>query len=589
MGTEGIHTMTARCCRLLLSLPITVSLATVGAAVAQTYTLIELGTLGGSTSTANAINNANQIVGWSVTAEGATHPFLWSAGVLSDLGSLGSNGFAYGINGSGQVAGYSSTPNPLWPGCGKIGYCPEATDQATLWSNGTITGLGTFGGPDSHAYGINDAGQVVGTAGVLITDSGFELTDGFLYFAGTMSDLGTFVPSSINDAATIAGSSPGNPFSVPTLWSAGTVTTLAPVDLSSGGSAAALSSSQSVVPFVAGSSLLNPYGWSHATLWTNGVPTDLGTLPGAESSDARGVNVLGTVVGRSDLPPNPAVTGPIFHATIWVAGQIFDLNDLLDPTTPNLAAVNLASASAINDQGWIVANDDYDRAYLLVPQLPTLTISPTTLSFANQAVGTSSAARVVTLTNTGQTPFAFDAPQTSGDYAQTNDCAATLPAGASCSFNVTFMPTALGSRPSALILGSGNSKAAVSLMGFGAIAVTLKTGAVTTETGVPITLSWTASSGATCTATGGRSGDGWMGTLAANGSQPVTESTAGPYTYGLTCTAGGQIGNAQVMVTVKAPPSGGGGAFDAWLMLILSTVFGLRLRRFAACSNINLV
>ena len=466
--------MTVRCRRRpLRSLPIAVSLAVFGTAAAQSYTLIDLGTLGGSPSTASAINNANQVVGWSVNAEQATRPFLWSHGVLSDLGSLGADGFAYGINNSGQVAGYSSTPNPEWPGCGKVGYCPESSDEATLWSGGTITGLGTLGGPNSHAYGINDAGQVVGSADVLITDSGFELADGFLYSAGTLSDLGTFAPAGINDVGSIAGSSPGtsNIWPVPTLWNAGMLTTLAAVAPGSGGSAAALSNSQSGVSYVAGTSMLSPDGTSHATLWTDGVPTDLGTLPGAESSDALGVNVSGTVVGRSDLPPNPDVAGPVFHATVWVAGQIFDLNTLLDPTTPNLTAIHLSDAPAINDQGWIVANDAYNRAYLLVPQLPTLTISPATLSFASQTVGTTSAARVVTLTNTGPTPFAFDAPQTSSDYAQTNDCVAALPAGASCRLNVTFRPQALGSRPSALILGSGNTKAAVSLMGAGTIAV----------------------------------------------------------------------------------------------------------------------
>jgi len=131
--------MTVRCRRgPLRSLPFAaVSLAVVGSAAAQTYTVVDLGTLGGSPSTASAINNANQIVGWSVNAEQATRPFLWSHGVLSDLGSLGPNGFAYGINNSGEVAGYSSTPNPEWPGCGKVGYCLESSDEATIWSKGT--------------------------------------------------------------------------------------------------------------------------------------------------------------------------------------------------------------------------------------------------------------------------------------------------------------------------------------------------------------------------------------------------------------------------------------------------------------------
>src|SRR5262249_15237934 len=54
----------------------------------STYAITDLGTLGGATSWANAINNSGQVVGNAQTAGGSYHPFLYSSGVLTDLGIL---------------------------------------------------------------------------------------------------------------------------------------------------------------------------------------------------------------------------------------------------------------------------------------------------------------------------------------------------------------------------------------------------------------------------------------------------------------------------------------------------------------------
>lgn len=73
-----------------------------------TYTAIDLGTLGGSYSQAEAINARGQVVGYSLTSNGQTHAFLWQDGVMTDLGTLGgSNSSALGINSAGRVVGLS--------------------------------------------------------------------------------------------------------------------------------------------------------------------------------------------------------------------------------------------------------------------------------------------------------------------------------------------------------------------------------------------------------------------------------------------------------------------------------------------------
>jgi hypothetical protein len=76
--------------------------------------------------------------------------------------------------------------------------------------------------------------------------------------------------------------------------------------------------------------------------------------------------------------------------------------------------------------------------------------SPREMNLGNQPVGTSSAARTVTLTNAGSTAITLYSIEVSGvnpgDFTQTNTCGSSLNPGASCTIQVTFTPTAAGSR-----------------------------------------------------------------------------------------------------------------------------------------------
>jgi len=137
---------------------------------------IDLGSLGGRyDNLATAINDRGQVVGWSdlpgdtfkvrtLSLSGTTHSFLWQDGMMTDLGTLPGDGcpamcsaYAYGINDAGQVVGQS---------CDQNGNC-----QAFLWQNGTMTDLNTIAHlttGDSfdlvEAEGINSQGEIVGNA-----------------------------------------------------------------------------------------------------------------------------------------------------------------------------------------------------------------------------------------------------------------------------------------------------------------------------------------------------------------------------------------------------------------------------------------
>src|SRR5262245_8651405 len=91
----------------------------------------------GVLKSAHGVNDARQVVGvYIVAPSGDQHAFLWQDGVLTDLGTIGgSYSIAWDINGSGQIAGGSSTSGP--PG------------GACLWDEGVPNNLGTLGGMGS--------------------------------------------------------------------------------------------------------------------------------------------------------------------------------------------------------------------------------------------------------------------------------------------------------------------------------------------------------------------------------------------------------------------------------------------------------
>ncbi|MGB8782805.1 MAG: choice-of-anchor D domain-containing protein [Terriglobales bacterium] len=76
---------------------------------------------------------------------------------------------------------------------------------------------------------------------------------------------------------------------------------------------------------------------------------------------------------------------------------------------------------------------------------PNATFSPTTLNLGNEVIGTTSKAQTITLYNYGSADLSITNIATSTVFAETNNCSPTLAAGASCTINVTFTPSAAGS------------------------------------------------------------------------------------------------------------------------------------------------
>jgi hypothetical protein len=101
-----------------------------------------------------------------------------------------------------------------------------------------------------------------------------------------------------------------------------------------------------------------------------------------------------------------------------------------------------------------------------------VTLSPATANFGSVAVGTTSSPKVVTLRNSSKSPLAITIAITGnnpGDFPQTNNCGSSVPAGATCTFNVTFQPAAKGLASASLSVtdAGGGSPQTVTLIGTG--------------------------------------------------------------------------------------------------------------------------
>src|SRR5215510_12404431 len=105
-------------------------------------------------SSINCEGFVRQVVKLAAFALLATPAFAQTY-TVTDLGTLGPNSLgnysvANSINGAGQIAGASSAPST------------QMSDPAFLYSNGQMINLGTLGGEDGQARGINTSGQIVG-------------------------------------------------------------------------------------------------------------------------------------------------------------------------------------------------------------------------------------------------------------------------------------------------------------------------------------------------------------------------------------------------------------------------------------------
>lgn len=202
----------------------------------------------------------------------------------------------------------------------------------------------------------------------------------------------------------------------------------------------------------------------------------------------------------------------------------------------------------------------------------TPTASPSSLSFGNVTVGTTSTAQTATLSNPTGAASASVSIAVSGGYSQTNNCGSTLAGGASCAISVKFSPPTTGIVSGTLTItaSTSNSPITVALSGTGTGAPTVPTiptglSAAPAGSGT-INLSWTASSGTapiTYNVYRGTSSGGEGATPIATGITATTYAD-GTVTNGTTyyykVSATNSIGTSNESGEASATPANTGGA-----------------------------
>jgi chitodextrinase len=274
-----------------------------------------------------------------------------------------------------------------------------------------------------------------------------------------------------------------------------------------------------------GTSPLSATTWTHLAVTYDGSTIRLYVNGNQVSSKAQTGSILGTnrvlqIGGASDL----------FQSLYGVVDEVRVYNIALTQTQ-----IQSDMTTSIGSNGTV----------------PIPTLSPSSLTFGSQTVGTTSAAQQLTLGNKGGVPLTINSiaivGQDNTDFSQTNNCGGSVAPNGSCAISVTFTPTATGTQGSTVTVSSNATttpQAAVIGVGAGFSVSPQATGLTYTET-----QQFTASSpNATWAVDGVAGGSAATGTITASGLY-TPPSTPGMHTITATTTNPPQSASATAYIT----------------------------------------
>lgn len=296
------------------------------------YLVEDLGVLpGDSTSGAWGINAAGDVVGWSTGPAGSRAFLFTNDDGMVELPALiaGTSSFARDINDAREVVGTA-------------GVVKAGQGRAVLWSEGKVADLGTLGGLYSDGWAINNNGDIVGSSQAgdfLVGVHAFLFTRG-----GGMTDLTPSLAEAaaldINEAGMITGYCDAPDGSLHAFLASDKVL----LDLGAlPGFGATLGAAVDPNGLVVGTA--TSAGGKQAHIFRAAAPEKMEDLSGKfQIAFALGVNAAGAVVGYSN---GVGSTRAILYTE---AAGLRDLNALI---SPRLGWV-LEAATDINDAGVIV-------------------------------------------------------------------------------------------------------------------------------------------------------------------------------------------------------------------------------------------
>ncbi|HEV2342868.1 MAG TPA: discoidin domain-containing protein [Actinocrinis sp.] len=410
--------------------------------------------------------------GGSASVSGVTASGIGVSGAYNDGYNSGAyTPGAYTFNLGTGDSGWSTTPDlttfpdPVQPGALKA--------STTSLSFGNVNVGSTSA---AQAVTVTNPGTTAAAVSSISATAGFSQANncgGSIAAGGSCTVDVSFAPTTggnLTGTLSIASNAPGSPLTVALAGRGLTATT----DLAQGQPATATSSFQTYVPS-------NVTDGNTSTYWES---TDGAGYPQNITVDLGSTTSIGSLT--LNLPPSAAwntrtetlsvlgsTNGTSFTQIVGSANYTFNpavANNSVNVALPSGTSARYVELSFTANTGWSAAQlSEFQIFSGGATNGSALTASPSSLSFGNVNVGSTSGAQTVTVANPGGTAATISSVSAGAPFTQTNTCGSSLAAGASCTVSVQFAPTAGGAASGTLSVASNapGSPLTVTLSGTG--------------------------------------------------------------------------------------------------------------------------
>jgi hypothetical protein len=398
----------------------------------------------------------------------------------SGIGVAGAYNYSYPGNVAGAFAFNLGSGNSGWSTTPVLTSYPSPVQAGSLTASTTSLSFGDVASGSKSApqtVTISNPGSSAASVSSISITGQYSQTNtcgSSIAAGGSCTVSVTFAPTSGGSQTgtlSVATSAPGSPLTVALSGTGVTSTTNLALN-------APITASSSYQTYVAA----NADDGNTSSYWES---TDGAGYPQTLTVDLGSTQSIGSIT--LDLPPSSAwstrtetlsvlgsTNGSSYSTIVGSAGYTFD------PSTGNTATISLPSGTSDRYVRLsFTANSGWSAAQLSEFQIfpggssttsgSALTASPSSLSFGNETLGSTSTAQSVTVSNPGSTAASVSSISVSGPFSQTNTCGSSIAAGGSCTVSVKFAPTASGSASGTLSVASSapNSPLSVALSGTG--------------------------------------------------------------------------------------------------------------------------